>query len=224
MTSIQDILSSDFLSNISSVSVVDMAIGLLVSFALGLFILLCYKKTYSGVMYSESFAISLMAMTVITCLIILAVTSNIVLSLGMVGALSIVRFRAAIKEPLDIAYLFWSISIGIVVGAGYLPLAVLGTLFIGLILVIFVNKKSNDNPYILVLQLNDDSTEDKVLEFVAGNTKKHLLKSKTVSEYGIEMTVEVRLKEMQSAFVNQLCQMDGVRNVSLVGYNGQYMS
>ncbi len=224
MASFQDILSSDFLSNISSVSAIDMVIGLLISFALGLFILLCYKKTFNGVMYSESFAISLLAMTVITCMIILAVTSNVVLSLGMVGALSIVRFRAAIKEPLDIAYLFWAISVGIVVGAGFLPLAIAGSVFIGLILIIFVNKKSIDNPYILILKLEDDVAEKTALEYVSANTKKHLLKSKTVSEYGIEMTVEVRLKEMQSAFVNQLCQMDGVRDVSLVGYNGQYMS
>ena len=122
-----DIFKSSFLENISSVSLFDMALALALAFGLGVFIFLVYKKTYSGTMYQSSFGVTLIALAMITTLVILAVTSNVVLSLGMVGALSIVRFRTAIKEPLDIAFLFWSIAVGIVLAAGMIPLAVIGS-------------------------------------------------------------------------------------------------
>ena len=121
-----DIFKSNFLENVTSVTVLDMVLAIVLSFCVGLFIFFVYKKTYSGVMYSAGFGVSLIAMTMITTLVILAVTSNVVLSLGMVGALSIVRFRTAIKEPLDIAFLFWAIAAGIVLAAGMIPLAVIG--------------------------------------------------------------------------------------------------
>lgn len=156
MTTFNDIFKSSFLEKVSSFSLLDMGLAMLLSLLLGLFIFAVYRKTFSGVMYSASFGASLVAMTLVTTLIILAVTSNVILSLGMVGALSIVRFRTAIKEPMDIAFLFWSISAGIVTGAGLLPLAVLGSLFIGIFLVLFVNKKSTDNPYILVVSCAGD--------------------------------------------------------------------
>ena len=120
-----DIFKSSFLENVSSVSLFDMALTILLAFGIGLFIFFVYKKTYQGVMYSSSFGVTLIALTMITSQIILAVTSNVVLSLGMVGALSIVRFRTAIKEPLDIAFLFWSIAVGIILAAGLIPLAVI---------------------------------------------------------------------------------------------------
>ena len=126
--SFNDVFKSNFIDNVTSVSILDMAIALVLAFGLGMFIFLVYKKTYSGVMYSASFGTTLVALTMITTVVILAVTSNVVLSLGMVGALSIVRFRTAIKEPLDIAFLFWSIAVGIVLAAGMIPLAVFGGL------------------------------------------------------------------------------------------------
>ena len=137
-----DIFKSSFLENVTSVSLLDMALALLLSFAVGLFIFFIYKKTYAGVMYSSSFGVTLVALTMISTLVILAVTSNVVLSLGMVGALSIVRFRSAIKEPLDIAFLFWSIAAGIVLAAGMIPLAVFGSVIIGIVLLIFANRRS----------------------------------------------------------------------------------
>lgn len=219
-----DIFKSSFLEKTSSFSILDMSLALLLAFALGLFIFAVYRKTFNGVMYSASFGVSLMAMTLITTLIILAVTSNVILSLGMVGALSIVRFRTAIKEPMDIAFLFWSISAGIVTGAGLLPLAVLGSLFIGLILVLFVNKKSSDNPYILVVSCENDEAEAEVNRFINEAVKKSLLKSKTVSAGGIELTVEVRLREMATHFVNELSALPNVTSAVLVSYNGEYMS
>jgi len=176
-------------------------------------------------MYSESFGISLIAMSLVTTLIILAITSNVVLSLGMVGALSIVRFRTAVKEPMDIAFLFWAISVGIVVGAGLIPLAIFGSAFIGIMIMVFVNKKSTDNPYILVISCQGDDSEKNTLQYINKSVKKHVVKSKTVSAgSNIELTVEIRLKEMSTQFVNEISRISGVNNAVLVSYNGEYMS
>lgn len=220
-----DVFKSSFLEKSSSFSATDTLLALGLALAVGLFIFLIYKKTFKGVMYSDSFGISLIVMTLITTLIILAITSNVILSLGMVGALSIVRFRTAVKEPLDIAFLFWSISVGIVLGAGLIPLAIFGSIFIGLVMIIFVNKKSTDNPYILVINCNNDNTESSALDYISNSVKKHVVKSKTISaNSGIELTVEIRLKEMSTNFVNELSHLSGVNNVVLVSYNGEYMS
>ncbi|MBD5395190.1 MAG: DUF4956 domain-containing protein [Lachnospiraceae bacterium] len=219
-----DIFKSSFLEKATSFAVMDFIIAMALAFALGLFIFWVYKKTYNGVMYSASFGVSLMAMSMITTLVILAVTSNVVLSLGMVGALSIVRFRTAIKEPLDIAFLFWSIAAGIVLGAGLIPLAVFGSLFVGLILWVFVNRKTSDQPYIMIVNCADKESEKLVLEKLKESVKKQVLKSKTVSGSGIEMTLEVRLKGDDSDFVNEISEIKGVKNAVLVSYNGDYMS
>lgn len=217
-----DIFKSSFLEKAAEFSVLDVAIAMMLSFAIGLFIFYVYKKTFAGVMYSASFGVSIMAMTLITTLIILAVTSNIVLSLGMVGALSIVRFRTAVKEPLDIAFLFWAISAGIVIGAGLIPLAIIGSVFIGIILLVFVNKKSNDTPYIVVLNLDNDKAENDCMAIIKEKTKKSLIKAKTVSKNGIELTVEVRLLDMSAKLLNELLDINGVNNACLVSYNGEY--
>lgn len=219
-----DIFRSSFLENVSSFSVLDVAIAMGLAFALGLFIYLVYKKTFSGVMYSASFGISLVAMTLITTLIILAISSNIILSLGMVGALSIVRFRTAVKEPLDIAFLFWAISAGIVTGAGLLPLAVFGSLFIGVILVLFINRKRTDSPYILVVNLDREQTEQMVVKQINESVKKSQLKSKSISSGGIELTLEVQLKDMATDFINNISSLEGVSSAVLVSYNGDYMA
>lgn len=216
------IFKSSFLEKAADFSILDILIALALSLCLGLFIFLVYKKTFAGVMYSASFGVSMIAMTLVTTLIILAITSNIILSLGMVGALSIVRFRTAVKEPLDIAFLFWSISVGIVIGAGLIPLAVIGSVIIGVVLLIFVNKKSTDTPYIVVLNVTGDKAETEALTVIKARTKKNLIKSKTVSQHGIELTVEIRLLEPTAALCNYLFAVDGVNNVCLVSYNGEY--
>lgn len=222
--SFNDIFKSSFLEKATDFAVIDFIIAMALAFALGLFIFWVYKKTYNGVMYSASFGVSLMAMSMITTLVILAVTSNVVLSLGMVGALSIVRFRTAIKEPMDIAFLFWSIAVGIVLGAGLIPLAVFGSLFVGLILFVFINRKTSDHPYILIINCIDKEAEKQALAKVQSQVKKQVLKSKTVSKNGIEMTLEVRLKSEDSDFVNAVSETKGVENAVLVSYNGDYMS
>lgn len=221
--SFNDIFKSNFLENVSSVSVLDMFIALVLAFGLGIFIFFVYKKTYSGVMYSSSFGTTLVALTMITTVVILAVTSNVVLSLGMVGALSIVRFRTAIKEPLDIAFLFWSIAVGIVLAAGMIPLAVVGSVIIGIILLVFVNKKSHKNPYIVVINCDGHDSEMKAKAFLDKETERCVVKSKTAQKGSIELNLEIRLKEDNTDFVNALADMNGVRSAVLVSYNGDYM-
>lgn len=218
-----DIFKSSFLENVTSVSLTDMAIALALAFGLGLFIFLVYKKTYSGVLYSSSFGVTLVALAMITTVVMLAVTSNVVLSLGMVGALSIVRFRTAIKEPLDIAFLFWSIAVGIVLAAGMIPLAVFGSVIIGIILLVFVNKKSYIEPYIAVLRCNDQQTEDKAMTFLRDHVARCVVKSKTVQPGSVEINMDVRLKNDDTGFVNELALIPGVESAVLVSYNGDYM-
>lgn len=220
----QDIFKSSFLENVTSVSPLDMVLALVLAFGIGLFIFLVYKKTFTGVQYSASFGVTLVALTMITTMVILAVTSNVVLSLGMVGALSIVRFRTAIKEPLDIAFLFWSIAVGIVLAAGLIPLAVFGSVVIGVILLLFVNKKSCDTPYIAVLRCEDQESENAARTFLEENTRRCVVKSKTVQRGEVELNLEVRLKDGGTGFVNTLADLAGVRSAVLVSYNGDYMN
>lgn len=218
-----DIFKSSFLENITSVSILDMALALVLAFGLGLFIFFVYKKTYQGVMYSSSFGTTLIALTMITTVVILAVTSNVVLSLGMVGALSIVRFRTAIKEPLDIAFLFWSIAVGIVLAAGMIPLAVIGSVVIGLIVLVFVNRKQHSSPYIAVLSCADSEAEKAAVEYLQSKTEKCVVKSKTASKGAVELNLDVRLKDDSTDFINELADMQGVTSAVLVSYNGEYM-
>lgn len=218
-----DIFKSSFLENISSISVLDMLLTIVLSFGIGLFIFLIYKKTYRGVMYSAGFGTTLIALTMITSIVILAVTSNVVLSLGMVGALSIVRFRTAIKDPLDIAFLFWAIGVGIILAAGMIPLAIIGSVCIGLILLVFVNQKSHTHPYMIVLNCVNHDAEVKAKEFLAKNVIRTTVKSKSAVKGAIEMNIEVRLKENNTDFINILSEMPGVNSAVIVSYNGDYM-
>ena len=205
-----DIFKSSFLANVTAVSMFDMVLALLLAFAVGVFIYLIYKMTYAGVMYSSTFGVTLVALT-------------IVLSLGMVGALSIVRFRTAIKEPLDIAFLFWSIAAGIVLAAGMIPLAVFGSVFIGLIILFFAKRKENTHPYIVVLDCNDHASEEKAVAYLKEKTNKCSVKSKTARRGSVELNLEIRLKDDNTDFVNELAQIEGVNSAVLVSYNGDYM-
>ena len=219
-----DIFKSSFLENITEFSATDTLIAMVAALIVGLFIFVVYKKTFNSVMYSTGFAMTLVGMTMVTTLVILAVTSNVVLSLGMVGALSIVRFRAAIKEPMEIVYLFWAVAAGIVIGAGMLPLVVIGSAIIGVILILFANKKVHDNPYLLILNCQDENAENAAVSLMKESVKKYAVKSKTVNAQGIEFTAEIRMKDGETAFVNRLNEIAGVENATLVSYNGEYMS
>ena len=220
-----DVFKSSFLESITEFSTLDTIIGMVVALIIGMFIFLVYKKTFSGIMYSTGFAMSLIGLSLVTTLVIMAVTSNVVLSLGMVGALSIVRFRAAIKEPMEIVFLFWSLAVGIVIGAGMIPLAVIGSLIIGGILVLFVNKKFHkDIPYILIIDCADEKSEQDALALIGQSVGKYVVKSKTVNAGGIELTAEIRVKDAATSFVNRINDISGVSGATLVTYNGDYMS
>ena len=219
---LEELLKLTYLSKAATFSITDILVALGISLVIGLFIFMVYTKTYTGVIYSSSFGIALIGMNLITALVILAVSSNLIASLGMVGALSIVRFRTVVKEPLDLVYLFWSITAGIIVGVGLIPLVVIGSLLIGIILFIFVNRKTIDTPYIVVLNLDDENAETNSLALLRRFTKKHVIKSKNVSRNGIELTVEVRLKNSSVDFVNKLLGVSGVTNAVLVSYSGDY--
>ncbi|WP_414733053.1 DUF4956 domain-containing protein [Acetobacterium carbinolicum] len=219
-----DIFKSNFLENVTSVSMIDIAMAMILAFGIGVFVYLVHKKTYKGVMYSSGFGVTLIALCMITTFVMLAITSNVVLSLGMVGALSIVRFRTAVKEPLDIAFVFWSIAAGIVLSAGMIPLGILGSVLIGLILLVFVNRKPNELPYIVVINCSDRNAEEAVKKFIADSVTKSIIKNKTVSKEGVELNIEVRLKNDNIDFINDVVEMDHVNHAVLVSYNGEFMN
>ncbi|SHK58616.1 DUF4956 domain-containing protein [Desulforamulus aeronauticus] len=218
-----DIFKNNFLKNaVTDFSVVDISLTLLISFFIGLFIYAVYKKTFNGVMYSRNFNISLLAMSMITTLIIMGVTSNIVLSLGMVGALSIVRFRTAVKDPIDIVFLFWAIAGGIVTGAGLYLLAIVGSLVVGLMLIVFTRKTMSEIPYMIVVNCTNSVAEESLLEKLRQHVKRMNIKTKAVrANQGIELTVEVRLNNENTSFVHELSAIEGVNDVVLVSYNGE---
>ncbi len=220
----QDIFKSGFLESVTEFSAVDILIGMAFAVVIGLFVFMVYKKTFNGVMYSTGFALTLVGLCLVTTLVIMAVTSNVVLSLGMVGALSIVRFRAAIKEPMEIVYLFWSMAGGIVTGAGLIPLAVIGSAVIGVILMLLANRKMHENPYILIVNCEDEQSEQTALHTAEKAVERFVVKSKIVNAGGIELTAEIRMKDAATSFVNRMNEIDGVNNVALVSYNGEYMS
>lgn len=219
-----DIFKSSFLESITEFSPLDVLLGMAASLVVGLFIFVIYKKTFTGVMYSTGFALTLVGLALVTTLVIMAVTSNVVLSLGMVGALSIVRFRAAIKEPMEIVFLFWSIAAGIVIGAGMIPLAVVGSAVIGVVLLLFANRKSREDAYILVLNCADEAAEQAAMDLVRKVALRCGVKTKTVNRNGIELTAELRIKKDDTAFVNRVMELPGISDVALVSYNGEYMS
>ena len=220
MTTFTDILKNSFLEETADFSIAAASVSLLSALFIGLFIFLIYKKTYAGVMYSKPFNTSLVLLSVLTTFVILAVTSNVVLSLGMVGALSIVRFRTAIKEPLDLVFLFWSISVGIILGAGLYSLAFLGSAFITVILLVLTGKVDSSAPYILMLQLESENAELQATEIIKNRFGKVIVKSKSITDGQPELIYEVKVKNNETSFMNELSAIEGVQNATLVSYNG----
>lgn len=223
VTNFKDVFKSSLLEKTSSISLTDAVIGLAAAFALGLFIYWIYKKTFNGVIYSHTFNISLIIMAMATALIIIGISSNILLSLGMVGALSIVRFRTPIKDPMDIVYIFWAIVVGILCGAEFIALAVSGSLLIGIVLLVFVNKIKVENPYLLVVRYNETTIENSLEHVISGHAMKHSLKSKSVMPGNeLEITYEIRLKENDTAFINNISAIDGVKSAIMLSYDGNF--
>ena len=217
----QDIIKKSMLhlEAFRSISYLDMVLGMTCSFVIGMFIYWVYRKTFRGVVYSYNYNVSFVLMTMITTLIIMTISTNIVLSLGMVGALSIVRFRTAVKDPLDIVYMFWAIAAGIASGAKMYPLALFGALAIGLTLFFLSKRKIKDQSYLLIIRHSEIASVDLRRELRKLDTK---LKSKTVRKDFIEITVEIKLRDDNTAFMHVINNIPGVHDSSLINYTGDY--
>lgn len=217
---------SDFISGTdlagSDLSVLTMASTLLLSFAYGMFIFWVYKRTYQGVMYSKTFNVSLVALCMITSAVIMAVTSNIILSLGMVGALSIIRFRAAIKDPIDIVYMFWAIATGIIVGAKLYVLSFMFAVIMGVIFLVFSNVSVKNEPMLLIVNYTDGNVEDHIFKLLNEKVGVYKVKSKTKSSNSFEVTIEIRSKKDKLKVVNEIDAMESVTNVAMISYDGDF--
>lgn len=212
--------NTDFFT--TDLSVMSIAYTLLFSFALGLFIFIIYRVSYQGVMYSKTFNVTLIAISMITSSIIMAISSNIILSLGMVGALSIVRFRTAIKDPIDVAYLFWAVGMGIVSGAGLWRLALMSSVVIGITLFVFSKISDVKTPYLLVISYQTEETNDLVFKLIEKEAKRYRLKSKVFDGENYELTVEIRSRKKTDNLVNKIGGINHVNSVALLGYDGDF--
>ena len=218
------LFSSAFFEKAVAFSLPDALLTMALAFVIGLVIALLYRATYQGVMYTMTYGVSLVAMTMLSAMILLVVTSNVVLTLGMVGALSIIRFRTSVKEPLDIMYMFWAVGAGIAIGAGMAGVAVIATLAVGLAVLFLIRGRQNGIPYILVLTVTDREAEKAALSLVEKNVRKCRIKSKSVTKSGTELTVDIRLNKDNTDFMQDVSDLDGVISAVLVTYNGEYMT
>lgn len=225
LTSFSDIFKSSFLEGFSSsLSVVTVATSLMTAFLLTVGLYFFYKFMTKSVMYSKSFNISMSCIALVTAVVIMAVRSNVVLSLGMVGALSIVRFRTAIKDPLDLLFLFWSVSIGIVTGAGNYYLAIAGSAFIAAAMLLYSVLPMAKKPYLFIVNCSSDEAVNTVMNQVKSNSKKYKVKSKSVSSDNIELTVQMSIKNPDDFINSKLVQTEGIKSAVLLSYDGEYIS
>lgn len=201
--------------NISSILVV-----LVAALALGILIFLVYRRFYTGVIYSRTFAVTLVGMTVLTCMVTLAISTNVVISLGMVGALSIVRFRTAVKDPMDLLYLFWAITTGITSGAGMYVLALIAAAIMILMIILFYSRQQRGRIYIAVIHYSGDEAGDEVIRCFG--KRKYFIKSKTMRKEKTEMAVEIFCKQADMDFMEKIRAIEHVDDVTLIQYNGEY--
>ncbi len=205
---------SDFFG---SISFVDIIVGLLFAFIVSMFIFYIYKKTYNGPLYSHNYNVSLVMMTQITALVIMTISSNLVLSLGMVGALSIVRFRTAVKDPLDVVFMFWAIAVGISCGASLYMISIVGSLFIGLVITLLARYRNSNDVFMLIIHYSEDA-KDEVFKVIS--SLDYRIKSKTASSGMMELTLEITLMGADTKFIDKLSQVYGVKDATLITYNG----
>ena len=207
----------------STLNPLQVILTLVISLAVGAFLYFIYKKTFAGVVYSRSFNLSLIMLTMVSTLVIMLISSNLTLSLGMVGALSIVRFRTAIKDPIDTVFMFWAVGEGLALGAGFVDVGLIGALVIGVVMVIVTSiKGSNSLPYLLILHF-DERASQQIKGLIRQLPKAHV-KSKTVQRDGIELTVELRIKDSETDFVDKFLRVQGVFDATLVAHQGDLLS
>lgn len=218
--SVKDFIKKSVLENFSPYNMPQMAAALLAALALGVLIYWVYQRFYAGVIFSRSFAMTLVGMAILTCMVTLAISSNVVISLGMVGALSIVRFRTAVKDPLDLLYLFWAITVGITAGAGmYLLAAAASATMIGMI-ALLSRWQTAGRIYVAVLHYQGEKPGDEIVRALGRN--KFAVKSKTLRSGGVELAVEVCCREDAGEVTDRLREIDGVEDVTMIQYNGEY--
>ncbi len=220
-TTFQDLFKKGILESfeeMADLSILNVFLGLTITLLVALFIFKIYKHTFQGVVYSHSFNTSLVMLSMVTSLVIMTISSNIILSLGMVGALSIVRFRAAIKDPRDIVFMFWAVSAGIASGAGIYSIAICGTLFIGLVVYIMSKKKTSETSYLLIIKYQNSAIRSILPIFKKID---HTIKSKVVSNGVTELTLELN-KVINTNYVEILSDIEGVHSAVLIKYNGDY--
>lgn len=201
-------------------SITSIILGIVTALVIGAVIYVVYSKFYVGVIYSRSFAITLVGMTILTAMVTLAISTNIVISLGMVGALSIIRFRTAVKDPLDLLYLFWAITSGITAGAGMYILLLITAVIMILMIILFYNKQQKGRIYILVVHYVGEEAGDNVIR--AFGKMKYFIKSKTARKGKTEMAVEVYCKDSNMFFMDKIRDLEGVEDATLIQYNGEY--
>ena len=220
--SVQDFIKKSILESgmFDGVSITNAALGLLTALIMGTIIYFVYRKFYTGVIYSRSFAITLVGMTVLTAMVTLAISTNIVISLGMVGALSIVRFRTAVKDPLDLLYLFWAITTGITSGAGMYVLVLVAAAVMTVMIILFYHKQQKGRIYILVVHYTGDAAGDDVIRTLG--KMKYFIKSKTARKDKTEMAIEVFCKNNDTFFMDKIRALDNVEDATLIQYNGEY--
>ncbi|HBP25268.1 MAG TPA: DUF4956 domain-containing protein [Oribacterium sp.] len=218
--SVKDVIKNSFLQQMGSYDLGNIAISLVAAVLLGVFIYYVYKTFYTGVIYSRSFAVTLVGMCVLTCMVTLAISTNVVISLGMVGALSIVRFRTAIKDPMDLLYLFWTITVGITTGAGMYGLALTASLVMVIMIVAFYYHQESGRIYIVVVHYAAPAMEEDI--FRAFHGQRYRLKSETLRGQQTELAAEVFVRNGDTSFAERMRMVEGVQDVTLIQYNGEY--
>jgi len=217
---IGDFIKDVFASTGATLTYSDIIVALLVTLVMSLSIFYVYKKTYSGVLYSKNFNVTLVVVSLVVCVIMMGISRNLALSLGLIGALSIVRFRNAIKDSKDVAFLFWSISIGIINGVQFYKLSITATIFIGIVIVMLCKKIVLNNPYLLILK-GRDLDEGKVFLTLKKYCSRSQIRNRVLSDTENELTVEVKLKDKDhKAMLEAVKKVKGVESINMVSYEG----
>ncbi len=221
---IEQLFGSDVNTYTSSVDPLAIMFTILSVFALSLIILFTYKKSYQTTVYNRSFAISLPVTAMVTSVIIISVSSNIILSLGMVGALSIVRFRTALKNPFDTVFMFWAVGLGITSGAGLVFIAVISTVLISASIFALIALEIFVSSYFLIIRADSTSEEELIIDKITEIYGKHTLRNKTIKDNSLDLTIEVRSKDKKYSRVNELKEIKSVKSIVLLSHQGDYIS
>lgn len=219
MNTFSDIFKKGFLEETGNLTTSGFVMSMLAAFLCGMIVYTVYRMFYKGVIYNNNFNILLVLTSTVTCFMVIVISSNVVLSLGMVGALSIVRYRTAVKDPLDVGFLFWTVAVGVTCGAGLYLISIMGTVFIALVYIMLVKVRSRKHQYLLIVKYQNEAAEAVRRQMLP---LKKVLKNKTATQDQTELTYEVQVSADNTAFVTALSQVEGVTNAVLVEFTGDY--